>query len=199
MRRSTIAAAALALCLATGNAIAADFAFTGTLFNTNPPPAPNPSCAPGTVLLQFDPGNSAQTNLSNFGSFTNSSSHCIGGFPFASWSNGAFLWSFEGGDTLFGTTSGNLTPTALPGLFDAVYTLVATGGTGRFFDASGSINALAQIDTRFQPASNTAVISGLLTLPAVPEPATWLMLVSGFALVGAAARRRQRVAVAWAA
>ncbi len=199
MKWSTIAAAALALCLATGNAIAADFAFTGTLYNTNPQPAPNPSCAAGTVLLQFNPGNSAQNNTSNLGNFGNTSSHCIGGFPFASWSNGVFLWSFDAGDTLFGTTSGNLTPTASPGLFDAVYTLVATGGTGRFLDASGAINAIAQVDTRFPPASNSAVISGLLTLPAVPEPATWLLLVSGFGLVGAMARRRQRVALAFAA
>ncbi len=192
MRRSTIAAAALALCSAAGSASAADFAFTGSLFNNNPAPAPNPACAPGTVLLQFNPGNSLQNNLSNFGSFVSTSSHCIGGFPFATWSNGSFLWSFEQGDTLFGTTSGNLVPTAQAGLFDAFYTFVATGGTGRFINATGAIDAVAQVDSRFPPTTNAGVLSGRLNLTAVPEPATWAMLTVGFGLVGGMARRRQR-------
>ena len=33
-------------------------------------------------------------------------------------------------------------------------------------------------------------------LPAVPEPATWLMMISGFGLVGLSARRRRRTHVA---
>jgi hypothetical protein len=33
---------------------------------------------------------------------------------------------------------------------------------------------------------------------AVPEPATWAMLIAGFGFVGAAARRRRNVAVTYA-
>jgi hypothetical protein len=35
----------------------------------------------------------------------------------------------------------------------------------------------------------------LLALPAIPEPATWAMLIAGFGLTGAAMRRR-RAAIA---
>ncbi|MBO9580468.1 MAG: PEP-CTERM sorting domain-containing protein [Sphingobium sp.] len=34
--------------------------------------------------------------------------------------------------------------------------------------------------------------------PAVPEPATWAMLIGGFALVGSCMRRSQKVAVSFA-
>jgi hypothetical protein len=45
--------------------------------------------------------------------------------------------------------------------------------------------------------SNTAVFTlGQVTVPvaAVPEPATWAMMLGGFGLIGAATRRRSRVA-----
>ncbi|OYU14743.1 MAG: hypothetical protein CFE37_09685 [Alphaproteobacteria bacterium PA4] len=35
-----------------------------------------------------------------------------------------------------------------------------------------------------------------MTVTSVPEPASWAMLLSGFALVGMAARRRQRAVAA---
>lgn len=42
--------------------------------------------------------------------------------------------------------------------------------------------------------SNTPVYSvGLVSAPAVPEPATWAMMVGGFGLLGAATRRRSRL------
>jgi hypothetical protein len=37
----------------------------------------------------------------------------------------------------------------------------------------------------------------LVTAP-VPEPATWAMMIGGFGLLGAAARRRRRIAVSFA-
>lgn len=36
---------------------------------------------------------------------------------------------------------------------------------------------------------------GFGSVPAVPEPATWLMMIAGFGMVGAALRRRQRATV----
>ncbi|MDB5452093.1 MAG: hypothetical protein JWO33_671 [Caulobacteraceae bacterium] len=46
----------------------------------------------------------------------------------------------------------------------------------------------AQIIADFAPENST--------LSVIPEPATWAMMVSGFALVGGAIRRRRRVALA---
>lgn len=57
-------------------------------------------------------------------------------------------------------------------------TFTAEGGTDQFFDMSGT---------------NFAVDS--LGIAAVPEPATWAMMVLGFAMAGAAIRRRRAVAV----
>ena len=47
----------------------------------------------------------------------------------------------------------------------------------------------------FQNIGFTAVVSTPVTPPVggIPEPATWAMLITGFGLVGAAARRRQRM------
>lgn len=50
-------------------------------------------------------------------------------------------------------------------------------------------------DTNFFPSKDIVIdqvyiISGNPTLPGVPEPATWAMLIAGFGLVGATLRRR---------
>ena len=37
---------------------------------------------------------------------------------------------------------------------------------------------------------------GGTVIPGVPEPATWAMLIAGFGLVGAAARRRRPIVAA---
>lgn len=44
-------------------------------------------------------------------------------------------------------------------------------------------------------AINIGGVGTISTIPAVPEPATWAMLIAGFGLVGAAARRRDRKTV----
>lgn len=191
MIRTHIALASLAALLASSVANAGIVAFSGALFNNNPPPAPSAACSAGTVLLQFDPSNSTQNNTSNLGSFGNSQSHCIGGFPFATWTGGSFSWAFAQGDTLFGTTSGDFTPTA-PGLFNVLSTYVATGGTGRFRNASGSLFGTGVIDARFPPTTATVTVSGNLVLPAVPEPTSWALLITGFAAVGVMSRRQRR-------
>jgi hypothetical protein len=52
-----------------------------------------------------------------------------------------------------------------------------------------------QVD--FQNIGFTANVSVPVDpVPGIPEPATWAMLIAGFGLVGSAARRRRRIAVA---
>ncbi|MBO9712568.1 MAG: PEP-CTERM sorting domain-containing protein [Sphingomonas sp.] len=50
----------------------------------------------------------------------------------------------------------------------------------------------------FSTPSNVGSGNALLVSNAVPEPATWLMLIGGFGAVGFALRRRQRLAPAFA-
>jgi len=56
------------------------------------------------------------------------------------------------------------------------------------FDTSGSgVDDIRQV--------RLGAIEGVTPPPAVPEPATWAMMLGGFGLLGAAARRRTRTAV----
>jgi hypothetical protein len=52
------------------------------------------------------------------------------------------------------------------------------------------------IGATFESSQNSFEFDNLAT--AVPEPATWAMMLGGFGVVGAAARRRQRTAIAYA-
>jgi len=56
------------------------------------------------------------------------------------------------------------------------------------FDANGV--AAAGVLARFENG-NPAIVANSAALISVPEPATWAMLISGFGLVGFAARRRR--------
>lgn len=74
--------------------------------------------------------------------------------------------------------------------------LVTADGTDRiagvFLDLVGTEPAGFNIDNlRFGRA-------GEVTIPGIPEPATWAMMIAGFGMVGAAMRRRQKVSVTYA-
>ena len=61
--------------------------------------------------------------------------------------------------------------------------------TGTLFVADTQAHSLRFVD----PALNAALVEGgqLLLLQAVPEPATWAMMIAGFGMAGAAVRRRR--------
>ena len=65
------------------------------------------------------------------------------------------------------------------------------GGTTAFYE----INAtnLTSFTTHFTDLSNAVLYPG--TAAAVPEPATWAMMLFGFAGIGASMRRRRKVAL----
>ena len=167
-------------------AYAAPVVFTGQFSNDTPTPLPDASCAAGQVLVNFNPGNSTAAGTSNFGNFGPSQTHCISpGQPYA----GTFSFAFGIGDTLFGTTTGFMTPTAITGVVNSFNTYTVTGGTGQFAGASGVINGVGLLDRRPARPLNSLDLTGSLNLP-VPEPATWAMMVVGFGLLGGALRRR---------
>ena len=180
-------AAALLAAAAPLSASAATVAFNGQFSNDTPSPMPNPSCAAGQVFVDFNPGNSTAHGTSNFGDFGPSQSHCIApGSPYT----GVFSFAFDVGDALFGTTAGSMTPTATAGVFNSFVTYTATGGTGRFLNASGVINGVGLLDRRPARPLNSLQLTGSLDLPAVPEPATWSLMIGGFGVIGGALRRR---------
>ncbi|MGH7012048.1 MAG: FxDxF family PEP-CTERM protein [Caulobacteraceae bacterium] len=82
-----------------------------------------------------------------------------------------------------------------------------TPGSGTFLGASSPTITGPSLDSNLAPGdyylqivTNPPVgslISGALSVTAVPEPATWAMLLAGFAFVGYAVRRR-RTAISFA-
>lgn len=52
------------------------------------------------------------------------------------------------------------------------------------------------IDFSFFGIDNLTFTAGEVVSPAVPEPASWAMMIAGFGLVGAATRRQRRLALA---
>lgn len=194
MRKSALATAALLAAGAPITAEAATIAFSGSRQNVDVPgPAAARCGARATTNVVHNPSIGATSaGTSNFGSFTPTLSHCIQ-LPLSTsepspFDLGEFTFDFGGGDTLFGNYSGFLTFVS-PGLFAVTQTHVVTGGTGLFLNSSGGFDSSGTLSFAGRPAVSQT-FSGFLNVPAVPEPATWMMLILGFGLVGAGLRRR---------
>jgi len=189
--RATIAPVLALLALAgAGSASAVVLPFTGTEMNDTPTPAPSPLCAGGQVLVSFSPSTAITSGMSNFGAFGPTMSHCLTPPP-TSYSGGVFDFAFAAGDDLVGTYSGHFTPTGTPNLLNTFIDFVVTGGTGRFEDASGWLHAEGLLDRRVLRPINNVTLTGVLSLPAVPEPSAWALMILGFGAVGATLRQRR--------
>ena len=170
---------------------AATIAFSGSQHNFTAPPMPTAKCGLPQVEVSFGAAEMSY-GTSNLGSFVANESHCIVLPPPAAYSDGEFSFDFAAGDSLLGTYFGNLTESGTPGLLSNMQEFTVTGGTGRFFGASGSFTGLGTLDLR--PDANLYAeinFSGLLDAPGVPEPATWTLLILGFGLIGRALRGRR--------
>lgn len=186
---------------------AAAMTFSGNQMNTNAPGTPvvGDRCPAATVTI-FDGGGFSSTGASNFGAFTASESHCIGGPPPTApgasavhYDQGLFTYTFADGDSLSGSYDGVLSNISA-GLVNNVQTFVITGGVGRFAGATGSFEGLGTIDfTHGAPLSKITIANGVVFAPGIPEPATWALLTAGFAGVGGMARARRRSASSLAA
>jgi hypothetical protein len=67
----------------------------------------------------------------------------------------------------------------------AMFSFVGNGGTATLSAVSGGVD-------------NVDAILDNVVVTAVPEPAAWAMMIGGFALVGAASRRRTRASITYA-
>lgn len=144
--------------------------------------SPSAGCAP----LPFQ-GVATGTGNSNLGSFAYSHTVCTQGATGPV--TGSFLADF-GFDQFQGTLNGGSIATSTAGIFDQSFNFAITSGTGRFLGSSGAFTSFGQVDARTRPSQITFTFSGLVT--AVPEPASWAMMLIGFAMTGYALRFRRR-------
>jgi hypothetical protein len=113
------------------------------------------------------------------------------------WSGGALA----GGEARIGTSQQNcgeqtLTISQGDQFVIAAFAQVIATRDG-FVDATGTFNV--GFDPAMGEANVAAFRSGVrLGLSALPEPASWAMMVGGFGLLGGAMRRRQRTTVSFA-
>lgn len=190
MHKNSITAHAVGFAVAAVATIAAPasagvVSFIGTATATSRP-FPDSSCAP----LPFR-GLADGSGGSNLGTFTYSHSVCILG------ATGPVVGSFKldfGASSFDGLLDGvAVARVGVPGLFDQFFTYTLTGGTGQFFDATGSFTNIGTVDVRSGPPSRLELnFAGSINAPAIPEPASWAMMIIGFGVVGYAARRRRQ-------
>ena len=177
VRTLTLAATTLAAALIPASAHAAIIEFTGSATATASP-APSVNCAP---LFQ---GIATGTGTSSFGSFSYSHTACTTGATGPVTGNYVIDYGI---DQFSGIFAGTSAATATPGLFDLIFSYDILAGTGRFAGATGSFNQVGSVDVRGGPPSRLT-----LNFSAVPEPASWGMMLFGFAGIGLMLRRQRK-------
>lgn len=180
-------AAALAIVAKPLAVEAAVLPFTGTVTGVSSLVGPDPSCAPLTFRSIINP--SSTVGISTLGNFTYATNTClsVGGIL----SNGTFTIDF-GTDGFSGTFDGGSTPTSTTGISDTAWLFTILSGTGRFTGASGTFQGAGLADSRTRPTHVAISFIGDINAPAVPEPASWGLMILGFAAIGVAMRRRRQ-------
>jgi|GEM_PF-2222776 len=170
--------------------------FAGTRSNVSPGGTPGGRCGPA-ILVSFAPGALSANGTSNLGSFDYTASHCIAGFPPGPYFDGQFVWSFADG-TLSGTYNGLLTSASAPGSFNLTESILFSGGTGHFLNATGTALATGVLNFGSRngvPVSfSESTFTGTLNLATIPEPAGWVLMVGGLVPLAALSRRRRKTA-----
>ena len=184
MKSVNRAGMSVALLAAAVPAQAADVAFSGSVINAISNVG-DPSVCPADYFHTFvSPTAGTSPTL---GAFSYSSDVCQkAGQPIT----GTF--SVVLGDGSFsGTQSGLATPLPPfpPTLFNLLVNYTITAGTGAYAGATGSFIGTGTVNT----SSGRSVIS--LNFRAVPEPASWALMLVGFAGIGMAMRRSRGRAI----
>lgn len=164
--------------------------FTGTVTGVSTLVGADPTCAPLTFRSAIDP--SSTVGYSSLGNFTYSTSTCLalgGGSSF-----GTFTINF-GPDEFSGKFDGGSTPTDTAGISNTEWLFTILSGTGRFSGASGTFEGVGLADARTRPTHVGIVFMGDIITAAVPEPASWALMILGFGAIGMVVRRRARPAL----
>jgi hypothetical protein len=185
MRQLLGTAAACGLLLAIAPAQAASLPFTGTVTGVSTLIGVDPTCAPLTFRAIIDPASTV--GYSNLGNFTYSTNTCLAPAGPNAPSFGTFTIDF-GADSFSGTFDGGSNPSSTPGIADTAWLFTILSGTGRFAGATGSFEGAGLADARTRPTH--VAISFIGDINAVPEPASWALMILGFGVIGAAMRRR---------
>ena len=192
MGRSHLLRSGIALALL-GSAVAADAAvlnFTGSVTGISTLIGLDPTCvAPEQFRALILPGNTVGT--SNLGNFTYSTNTCLAPASNNAPSSGTFTIDF-GMDSFSGTFDGGSTFSQTPGVSDTAWLFTILGGTGRFLGASGTFQGAGLADARTRPTHVVIGFIGDINAPAVPEPASWALMLLGFSGIGMAMRRGGR-------
>jgi PEP-CTERM motif len=129
----------------------------------------------------------------------NDNSFLVNGVDLGSWGAVFTDWTDNTGATSFGTNTGFGNEILSTGFF----TLSNAGGLSSLFTSLGSGSITYEVldadpfdnfydFTQGVDGGLINVGTGPVVVPAIPEPATWLMMITGFGLVGSALRRRRR-------
>lgn len=190
MSPTTVKALAIAACLSFTGAAEAATVYKATLAGANENP-PNATTGTGTAFVTID-GTSMTLDVV-FQNMTNPSTiahiHCCAAAP-ANAGVATGVPTFPGFPA--GVTSGSYLQTfdmTLASSYNPAF-VNAQGGVSQAFAALvaglGSGSAYLNIHSATFPGGE---IRG--NFSAIPEPATWALMISGFALMGAAIRRRR--------
>jgi len=184
------AALAAALLGGSGAAAAADLAFTGSVTGVSTLIGLDPTCDPLPFRTQIDPASTV--GHSSLGDFTLGTSTCIAEAGVNAPSFGTFTIDF-GTDSFSGSFDGGSTFSDTPGISDTAWLFTILDGTGRFLGAFGTFEAAGLADARTRPTHVVIGFIGNIVAPAVPEPASWALMLLGFSGIGLAMRRGQQV------
>lgn len=151
------------------------------------------SCAPATSRGILNP--SSSSGSSTLGDFTYGHNWCFYG------PSGPIAGTFDlffGTDNVHGTLAGLASPSGTTGLTNLNLAYTILSGTGAYSGATGTFGGIATADIRGRSPTAplfTLNFTGNINAPALPEPATWALMLLGFAGIGLSLRvKRARLA-----